>query len=371
MRLTRSGIFSLTLSFGLIWCQVSVSQENLGTKYQRCSIIQMMIEHPMYLFNKEVANAFCNIPVSDRFYNHGLGVKVAKFATQEYEDQEHSITSFIGQTNLATRTVAKWFNWDKNTGKFNMELVKERGLYNANQLERQLANFSIRGSSILSDAGENLINNTYLIMSDICYKGHYSNKEEFSKSKNEHRSFDVKITSYIFQLDWDYELLNKFYINYYAGYPHFTKNIHDYTFSYIGKVESDYAKESDQFSQSELIELVVARCLDMNLAKVAKTHPDFRIKALLTNTDPIQADIGLKEGVKAGDMYEVLEKTEDENGICSYERVGIVTPKKEMIWDNRYMADKEGTAEAKYGYTTFEVVKGKNIERGMLIREIE
>ena len=66
--------------------------------------------------------------------------------------------------------VAKWFNRDKQTGSFNMELIKERGLYNANQQQTNVARASIRGMALLEDAGELLIHNTYLVVNDIKYQ---------------------------------------------------------------------------------------------------------------------------------------------------------------------------------------------------------
>lgn len=347
------------------------AQSPNGATYQRSSVIQMMIEHPMYMFNEEIANAFRRIPLPNRFNNHNLGVRVVKFAAQEYIDQTENIASFIKQTNLGTRTVAKWFDWNKETGLFDMELVKQRGFYNANAFDRELASRQVRGNAILGDAGERLIPNTYLIMSDICYSGKYSIKEDQTSRIGTKNQFDVKIVSYIFQLDWDEEKLNFFYTNYYGGMQEFIKQVDSYGFIFRAKVETDYSESSSKIVQSALIERVVARCLDINIAKLQRAYPDFRIKALMTSSEPIQADIGIKEGVTEDDLYEVLEMSVDNNGIASYERVGIIRPEKGKIWDNRYMAKEEGTPYSGLGYTTFQKVSGGDFYSGMLIREID
>lgn len=67
----------------------------------------------------------------------------------------------------------------------------------------------------------------------------------------------------------------------------------------------------------------------------------------------------------------MLECEVDDDGIVTYKPVGIVRPIEGKIWDNRYMANEDGTDEAKFGYTTFKKVSGGDFYPGMLIREIE
>ena len=55
------------------------------------------------------------------------------------------------------------------TGICDVELVKERGLYNASELDKALASKTQRGNALLEDAGEDLIGNTFLIVNDIRY----------------------------------------------------------------------------------------------------------------------------------------------------------------------------------------------------------
>lgn len=338
--------------------------------YQRSSIIFMMIEHPMYMFNDEIARAFRQIPVPERFNDHGLGVKVVKFATQEFSDQTSYIDSFIRQSRLGSRAVAKWFSWDKATGKFNMSLIQERGYYNATELDRELAAANIRGMAVLADAGENLIPDTYLIMNDICYTGSYSNKEREQHTVGQRHAFSVTITSYIYQLDWDEEALYDFYYTCYDGKTDFVNEATKYGFTFRAKVETEYSESDNRISQLALIERVVARCLDINLVKLQRAYPDFRVKSLVRSGDPFLADVGMKEGVTVDCLFEVLEQSEDEHGVRHFERVGLVRPIKGRIWDNRYGIEPDSLANAPK-FTEFEVVKGSDFYPGMLIRELE
>ena len=113
------------------------------------------------------------------------------------------------------------------------------------------------------------------------------------------------------------------------------------------------------------------RALDKNIVDLQKEFDEFRIKAPLTGINPLTSDIGLKEGITENSRFEVLEKVIREDGTIKYKRAGIIRPEKGKIWDNRFMAEKEGTEESLLGYTTFEKVSGGDFYPGMLIREIK
>ena len=90
----------------------------------------------------------------------------------------------------------------------------------------------------------------------------------------------------------------------------------------------------------------------------------------LVTVEPLIAFIGMKEGVSEKTQFEVLEVIEQEDGSHKYNRVGIIAPIKNLIWDNRYMAVEEGAVGATLGHTTFRKVSGKDFSKGMLIREM-
>lgn len=337
-----------------------------SVNYRRCSLTHMLIQHPMYSFNDEITDAFKQLPWNERFNNHDLGVKVVKFSTQEYTDQTNEIAKFLTKAKVANRSIAKWFKWNKNTGTFNMDLVRERGLYDATELERQIASLSVRGSSILEDAGETLIPKTFLIMHDICYSGHYSNKAEDANSIGYRRSFSVKISSYIYSIDWNSDCLNEFYVTHYNGNPDFISNA-DYKYTYRAKVESTVEDSSNKLTQFDLIKQVVGRALDVNIVKLMKEYPDFRIMAPVVSVEPFQCYIGKKEGISDNSKFEVLEMEIDKNGVPRYNRKGIVKVKPGTIMDNRYSVEEP---QQPLSPTEFIIESGSGLYPGMLIREL-
>ena len=346
----------------------SISVEHLQAnppRYQRASLTQIMIEHPMYALNDEIVEAYKSLPLNPRFNDHSLGVTVVKFATQEYTDQTPYINAFLKKAKVGNRAVAKWFLFNKETGEFSPDLVKERGLYDATVFDKEMATRLVRGNAILEDAGEKLISHTYLIMHDICFKGKYSNKLKDFNATGKKLSFKDNVTSYIYSLDWGIDQLDEFYSFHYDS-----KNINfvktaNYGYTFRAKVESEYNEESTKISQRDLIRRVVGRCLDKNIAKLQTAYPDFRIMTPISTTDPITANIGLKEGIDENSLFEVLEAEETPTGIIKYKRVGIISPIANKIADNRFMSES-----ADDEFTQFKIVSGKNFYEGMMIREI-
>ena len=91
---------------------------------------------------------------------------------------EMMVSKFLEFNMIGSRLVAKWFNRDFYTGQCDMELVKQRGLYNASEFDKELAARSTRGLAMLEDAGEELIGNTFVLVNEI----KYIDKSERSKN---------------------------------------------------------------------------------------------------------------------------------------------------------------------------------------------
>lgn len=364
MKSMRIGIIKLFL-FPLLtfYSTVTHCQVIDEERYHRASLISMLIERPMYPFNEEISDAFKNIPMPNRFNHHNLGVRTVRFATQEYTSQEKYIEQFIEKVFLPNRAIAKWFGWNKENGFFSMDIIKERGFYDATTLEHEIANNTIRGSAILEDAGENLISQTYLVMNDICYKGNYGIHKSDNVIGNKNK-FNIKIVSYLFQLSWTVQNTNVFFSKYWPSTNNFIDVKTPFKFEFKAKVSSDFSDSSKDISQSDLIKRAVARSIDLNIAKLQRLYTDFRIKARLLSTNPLYAEIGLKENIDEKSRFEVLECIVDSKGIEKYKRIGIIKPMKGKIGDNRFMSESKNIG------TYFEIVNGHDFFPGMLIREI-
>ena len=356
-------------------------------KYEHSSLCVMMIKHPDLAFDKEIEYVFKQMPMPERFYDHSLGVKVVKFAEQQ--DQQKNIESFMRQVDFSA-------------------------------LDINLAKKSARGMAVIEDAGEKLIDNTFLVMNDIYYIDK-SNKwmvirdglnfttsiagslvgipDEANSGTTDDgkitssmnwlyggvidniKGFRVNVTSYLYRLKWDDETAGQFYTELYTDSQDYDKKKVQawqdskglFKMEFVGKISNKSSKTimSGVKTNEELIKKVCTRALDKNLADLQHSFSEFRIKAPLVSTEPLKAYVGMKEDITEDSRFEVLERSIDDNGCIRYERIGIIRPMKDQIWDNRFMAVEEGAVNATLGATTFEKVSGGDFYQGMLIREIK
>lgn len=354
----------------------------------------------------------------------GFGKSLGKFAKNVANDATAGIVDttdtrklpvkfmkFFIENHIPNRMIAKWYNqsdYNPETNScFDMELIKERGLYNATEFDKSIAEKSTRGLAMLADAGENLIKNTFV----VGMRFNYISKEELAQQLSETstvvtgliggkaaaitdaavqvgstvagKGYVIKATAFLYQLDWNEEVANTFYNTYYnmpTEDEFFNSDL--FKLKYVGSETSWADIQSTVFSkmsEDDLLKRATVRAIDNVIAKLQKEHEAFRTKTPLLTTDPeITAQIGLKEGLEEGDKYEVLEKIQDpETNIVTYKRVTTIKVDKKRIWDNRYAADIEQAENAANNVGEIQTINAtyftgsnKDIYPGMLIRQI-
>lgn len=398
-----SGLLSF-ITPTIMWAQDNA--ENNTNDYRRSSIYSLLVRHTEKRFGNEIMEEYLKLPVPDKYNNHNLNVRLVE--TTDEKKQEEEITHFLEANQVARRLVAKWFERNKETGVCRMNLISQRGQWDANELDLKIAKQSARGIAALSDAGEELITNTFIMVNDI----RYIDKEQVSKAfglgirivgslatiatgtnfsdladntaslAESIKGFKVIINSYLYKLDWNDDTAKKFYMEYYTDGPdkmkaeEFLKDKNSFRLKFIGKqtVRSNKTTMASNYQPSDMIRKVVCRALDESVLALQRNFEVFKVKTPLygVNGKEIYAQVGLKEGVNQDSKYEVLERSIDkDSGRTIYKRVGIIKPIISKIWDNRYMAADDNTVSSKYKYTTFQKVSGSDFYPGMLIREIE
>lgn len=419
----RKGII-LFIAILMSW-QTMTAQNDM--KYRRSSIYSMMVQHKSQKFANDIGKVFLEMPVPDKYNDHDLSVKIVSVDDKKLEDNA-GITEFLDRNMIASRLVAKWFDRNVMTGQCDMQLIKERGLYNASEFDKELASRSQRGTALLEDAGEELIGNTFVLVNDIRYidrskgsatlglllkiagaalqglenaqakkgGGNRYNRygtsiyrrpstmetfNELAETAESYKGFKVKIHSYLYRLVWDDETASRFYNDAYterdddgAKRDYFERGRGSYRLEYVGEQESSGSKISFMGIKEEeplvMVRKACQRALDENVANLQRNFDVFKVKVPLTKTEPITAPIGRKEGMTDNSKYEVLQPVEDDKGHTTYKRVGTIVPEKEKIWDNRFMAAEEKAKGYDLGATTFRKVSGGTFYPGMLIREI-
>lgn len=375
---------------------------------RRSSICSILVKHSEQKFADEIEAQFIQIPMSERFNDHNLSVRVV--SVNEKEISPSDMDNFVINNNIASRLVARWFDRNILTGECTLDTIRSRGLYDASVFDKELAAHSARGVSMLEDAGEDLICNTYLLLNEINYVdkskrsavwgaiGGFAmgtlmaaggaNASEISEAVNNtstlissYKGFSVKIRTRLYRLVWDNDISYQFYDSCYsATADNAKKNAFDsmrpnFTMEYVGEVVSKGGRTSFLGIKEEEPELMIrkacARAIDENIVDLQHKFEPFRIKTPISGVSPtITAPIGMKEGVTDLSKFEVLEARE-KNGKIEYHRVGTVKPIANQIWDNRFMSDTEGGENTQLGATSFIKTSGGDFYPGMLLREID
>jgi hypothetical protein len=371
------------LAFLLIFPIPIISQiDQVEVIYRRSSLYTMMVNEPSRLYAEQITKKFISTPIPEKFNDHNLDsrqidssvVPLVGSREEKIKAEAENILNCLNSNQVAKGLVAKWFN-RKSNGTFNMDLVSERGSYNATEMDVKLAMSSERGLALLADAGAELINNTFVVVNDFDYvsKEEVANKIKSGLSlikdiaeladveiKTDNtdltltvfgKGYVVRTTSYLYQLEWNDSVEAVFYEQYWMDKtsPDKAKKLEFeqsdiFKLKLIGTEVAWADLQSTIFTtktEEELIDIATVRAIDNVIAKLQKKYEVFRTKTPLYNNDPLSAKIGMKEGLEKGDKYEVLEQVMDKKGRTSYKRKGIIRVDKDHIWDNRFMAEEE------------------------------
>ncbi len=420
-------------------CAVIAAQAQSNLEYRRNSLATMLVYHPEDEFGGEIYKAFDSLPIPDKYDDHTIaGMRIInnrsiwglqrldsgyfkatyghQLTAQELQKNAQYTEDLLNQKQMAKYMVAKWFGLTGSTveeATFNTKLIQSRGQYNANDVDVALALQTTRGLASLSDAGEELLHNTFVLVNDITY---ITAEQEAAAAKaamsviggildgltggsggrdlakaagqiaDSFTGFKVKTHSYLYQLEWNDSIAAIFYTYHYTGKPDpekiraFLNDETTYRLKYVAH-EYEFDKKSvlkGKYSRTELVRTICARSMDKNIVALAKQYEDFKVKtpvySVLTNkngkTEGYAAKIGMKEGITENSKFQVVQRLQDpETGKTKYKYVATVKPKKGQIWDNRYNAVLEEADGATLPYTTFVKTAGGEILPGMLLIE--
>ena len=419
-------------------CATLMAQAQEQLSYRRNSLATMLVYHPEDEFGGEIYKAFDSMPLPDKYDDHNLETRVIDNSTiwgvqkrdsgyykatyghqltaQELAKNAQFTEDLLNKHEVAKWMVAKWFGLQGNSAEdatFNTSLIQTRGQYNATDVDVALALQTTRGLAMLSDAGEELLNQTFVLVNDITY---ITAEQEAAAAKvamgvigglmdaftggnsgrqlanaagaiaDSFTGFKVKTHSYLYQLEWNDSIAAIFYQFHYTGKPDaakvqaFLDDKTTYRLKYVAH-EYEFDKKSvlkGKYERTELVRTICARSMDKNIVALAKQYEDFKVKtpvySVLTNErgkiEGYAAKIGLKEGITENSKFQVVQRLQDpETGKTTYKYVATVKPKKGFIWDNRYNAVLEEADGATLPYTTFVKTAGGEILPGMLLIE--
>ncbi|MFK7782609.1 hypothetical protein [Psychroserpens sp.] len=398
--------------FCLLFSFAGYSQaDKQSTEYRRSSLYTLMVTDSTRNFSQIIQETFVDSKIPEKFNNHIVKERsIPKLFNDSLskadlkEAQKVAISEYLSTHDIAKSMISKWFNRSEQGG-FNMDLISERGFYNATDLDVKLAKNSERGTAMLADAGEELIKNTFVIVNNF----KYTDKEEVAKKTKGllnsigsvaaiagagnvttvttvagegvgvlGKGYIIKTDAHLYRLKWNDEVASIFYNDYWTEDGQIDEEkvkafdeSDVFELEYIGTEMAWADLQSTSFTKKtdeELITTATIKASDAVTAKLQRAYEVFRTKTPLLSTEPLSAKIGLKEGLEKGDKYEVLEQVINKEGKTEYKRIGVIKVDKNQIWDNRFNADEENPDQT-IEYTVFTGKKNKYYA-GMLIRQI-
>jgi hypothetical protein len=403
-------ILFLGLSFAGNAQTPAAAGQTTELKYRRSSLHLILLESEDFPRKDVVVKAYHEAPFPDKYNNHAIpvtGVDPSAYALTEAEkvssgtkktgmaafgasmlsgatagiidkdaaDMPVITDKIVKDKKIANLIVAKWFNRQPD-GSFDMKLVGERGSYNATEMQANIAKGSARGTASLSDAGEELIGNTFVVLTKLKF---ISNEpiaaaiRDIAKLKANNlpamfqpaaykvldmaynkakEGYSVWTTSYLYRLKWNDSIAAVFYNDLWMEKGKIDKkkkaafdNTDLFKMEYIGSEKSSSLVTfslKETRTEDQIVALATVRNVEHVFAKLQKAYEVFKPKTPIYSGDPVTAKIGMKEGLEGGEKFEVLEQTVDpKTGLTTYIKKGTVTVDKKQIWDNRFNAGEE------------------------------
>ena len=383
-------------------------------RYYRSALTTMMVYHPSDEFGYDVYQIFKDLPVSDKFDEHSIGYQVIDQSYMGEAVSGESLLRVLEEGQVAKRIVAKWFDWSGDSlenAVFSTKTLEDRSDYNVSFMDAEKIKYTIEGRASLRDVGVQLIQNSFVLVSDITYTT-VEDKAEAAKTTlnilggiadiltggnggrrlaqaagdvaDSYTGFKVVTNTYLYQLEWNRNKMNDFFVYYYTEEPDKEKMrafVADTSFHlrYLGTESSSYnqTERKGKYDRTELLQLITARSIDKNIAALQTKYEAFRIKAPISSIEynkrgkvvGYRALIGTKEDIKNSSVFEILEVSVDD-GKLKFNKVGKAKVVNNRIWDNRFNALKENNVDVSVEGTLLKP-KGRPIKTvvpGMLLK---
>lgn len=324
-----------------------------------------------------------------------------------YNQQLIDTTKILLESNkVAQQLLRKWYNI-KDDGSYDNSLLIEKSLYSATQSDVANATSTARGeNTIIDNMSDDLIAHTFVSFSKLAF---YENEPVAMFSKNlayaiaaflpdmaaaptisaadvayqtAKKGYSAYTTTVLYQLDWNDSTMNMFYSAFEGDKINMEKfNSMVFPFKLIG-IETATSSTVDALGglseivgiesgkpESELIQQTIVRNIDKVFAKMQYNYDEFKPLVPIISTDPLLADVGMKEGIDDKSVFDLLEIVMDPStGDIEYKTIASLKVVKGKVWDNRYslLNDNDDNKDEVRGT---ELKKNKKAVKGMLLRQ--
>ncbi|MCX7985713.1 MAG: autotransporter outer membrane beta-barrel domain-containing protein [Bacteroidales bacterium] len=373
----------ITLMSSTVICQdvqstkVNSRDNNPSRRYLRPSLTIIYLNRGGTLADR-MQVLFEKYSVPAKYNDHNVATRTIRVDDLKGNIQEGQLKDFLSR-KVSREIVAKWFNRN-DKGEFNMDLIADRGMYNATDADVIKAKASERKMALLQDAGENLLDRSYILVYDV---KKILTADEYARLRglpSEEEGYYALYDCYLFKLDWTDSVAAVFYNNLWndsfsfdpARVEAFNKTAFPIVFvdkvsNAFGYVSSAQYKDHSRnilgsLSDDQLFARLFSKIVDEADTQLAQRNEDFKVKIPVFSTQPIQAKIGLKEGLSVDKRFFVYEFEINSKGEKKAVRKGVVRASNKIV-DNR------GIATGQTEPSKFYQVAGRKLYQGMLMQE--
>jgi len=378
-----------------------VKSKEPSTDYDRISLTYLLLDFSQSGGQNSnfdlLKSVFPSVKVSDKFDDNRIGRYLVSSPVTRQETENaflfnpragNEITKKVQSTLQSgyypNEVIAKWFS-RKADGTFGVELLQQRGLYNATDYDVKAAGASKLGMAKLMDAGEQLLNKSYLIVfdvSDLITKEEDYNRQQKNSKTTINRiknGYLGTVNAYLFKIDFNDTISSIFWQQFWAeqGDPALAAkkaafDQYQFPLSYVFRTSSRV--EASQFNPGQalapkvqatpeqLMEKLVSEGVSNVLFNIERSLEEFKVKTVLFSRRPLTAKIGLKENLRLDQRYFVYEMRQNNRGEVYSHKMGVVRATRH-ITDNRQVS----TGQTKP--SRFYQVAGKRLDEGMLLQQ--
>ena len=310
-------------------------------KYQRNSLSTFLVSDGNYENKDKVLQSYKNYEFPDKYNDHRISLNDLDLSSIVFNDEEmeviynelgetkesydkkiaiaktifgddytdenltiYKIKKFLVSNKIGAKIVSKWFD-NNNDGKFDLELITERGLFSASKEDIDKANAEVRGQSRMIDGAVlDLVPKTYLVLNKMSF---ISNEiaasyiralaeEEILKLEGLKKDIATKLadkiyektsegysvltTAYLFNLKWDQSNIEEIYNNWETK-DAFLNN-RNFDTEHVGTEKANSlvtfslkAEDKDR-TEDDIINLATVRNVEKVFSKLTKKYEDFQ-----------------------------------------------------------------------------------------------
>lgn len=288
-----------------------------------------------------------------------------------------AILNVLLMNRVGNKIISKWFNQQPD-GSFNMELIKNRGIYNATDLNVVNAASNRKGEDLIKDSGEKLLKNSYILV--MGYPIIKTMEEVYNEDRTPYKDRHYKgwmgnYDAYLFRLNWNDSIASVFYNSYWINSDDspqmkrerkekFEKQVYSLNFvsHSSGAIQGTTSKENTLYSDAVLFNNFLEDAINKAEYGLSTQNESFQVNTSVFKTKPIGAKIGEKEGLRIDDRYFVYENIQKRNGEIKSKRKAVVRAKK-IIYNTTNATGNSNKV------STFYQIAGRRVDEGMLLKQ--